>query len=193
MEFMSKNLIKIDRELSELDKFAIEFTKILQKYTKYVIISGYVSILLGRSRMSEDIDLFVPKMDLKVFKKFIEDLEENDFYCLNTEDTEDIYDHVLNHSAIRFAKVGNVIPNIEFKFVKSNFDNLAFDNCVNVKLRDEEIIISNLELQIVFKEKVLKSQKDIEDARHIRNVAKGHLDENLIKNYGDVLDGYFKK
>lgn len=193
MEFISKNVIKIDRELSELDKFTIEFTKILQKYTKYVVISGYVSILLGRSRMSEDVDLFVPKMNFEVFKKFIEDLRENNYYCLNAENIEDIYDHVLNHSAVRFAKINNVIPNMEFKFAKTKFDNIAFNDNIFVQLDNEEIIISNLELQIAFKEKILKSQKDIEDARHIRGVAREHLNISIIEEYKRILDGYFKK
>lgn len=193
MEFISKNVINIDRELSELDKFTIEFTKILQKYTKYVVISGYVSILLGRSRMSENVDLFVPKMDFEVFKKFIKEIKENNFYCLNAEDTEDIYDYVLNNSAVRFAKINNVIPNMEFKFAKTNFDNIAFNDNIIVKLDDEEIIISNLELQIAFKEKILKSQKDVEDARHIRGVAKEHLNMSIIEEYKRILNGYFEK
>jgi len=55
--------IKLDRELSDLDKFAIGFSKTIGRYTKYVIVSGYVSILLGRARASEDIDMLVPVMD----------------------------------------------------------------------------------------------------------------------------------
>jgi hypothetical protein len=45
-------------------------------------------------------------------------------------------------------------------------------------------------LQIAFKEKVLKSPKDIEDARHLRNVAEGHLDFDLIKKYEVLLAEY---
>ena len=60
MEFISKNNIKIDRELSELDIFTLDFINVLKKYTKYVLVSGYVSILLGRSRASEDIDVIIP-------------------------------------------------------------------------------------------------------------------------------------
>lgn len=62
MEFLSNKTIKIDRELSELDVFTIDFIKILKNYSDYVIVSGYVSILLGRARSSEDIDVIIPKM-----------------------------------------------------------------------------------------------------------------------------------
>ena len=58
MELKEKE-IKLNRELSELDKFALEFLSILKKYTDYVIISGYVAILLGRTRATDDIDVFI--------------------------------------------------------------------------------------------------------------------------------------
>jgi len=39
-----KSTITIDRELSDLDHFALEFIEILEKYTPYVLVSGYVAI-----------------------------------------------------------------------------------------------------------------------------------------------------
>ena len=61
MEFKyTKNEISIkDKTISALDSLVIEFTSILNKYAKYVIVSGYVAILFGRSRTSEDIDIVV--------------------------------------------------------------------------------------------------------------------------------------
>ncbi|MDI6737809.1 MAG: hypothetical protein QME12_04815 [Nanoarchaeota archaeon] len=67
MRFVSENIIEINRELSDLDLFAIDFIKVLKKHTRYVIISGYVSILLGRARASEDIDIIIPKMRIPDF------------------------------------------------------------------------------------------------------------------------------
>ena len=57
MEFADKNTIKLSKELSELDKIVIRFIDILKKYTDYVIVSGYVAILLGRDGGTEDIDI----------------------------------------------------------------------------------------------------------------------------------------
>jgi len=37
-------------------------------------VSGYVSILLGRTRATEDVDLLVPKMHFNGFKLLFEDL-----------------------------------------------------------------------------------------------------------------------
>ena len=75
MKFIDKKTIQIDRELSDLDKFTIEFIQILKKYTNYVIISGYVAILLGRSRASEDVDILIPKIDFSKFKTLYDELK----------------------------------------------------------------------------------------------------------------------
>ncbi len=191
MRFVSENVIEICRELSELDLFAIGFIKVLRKHTKYVIISGYVSILLGRARASEDIDIIIPKMHLPEFLQLFNALKADGFYCLNSETGENGYDYLKDNIALRFAKEGNVIPNIEMKFAKNKIDELTLNKTITVKIGNEELVISHLELQIAFKEAVLKSPKDIEDARHIRNVAKGHLNEELIEQYKKVLHEFY--
>ena len=85
MKFITNSKIEIDREPSDLDYFAIAFTKILEKHASYVIVSGYVSILLGRARASEDIDIIIPKIDFPTFQSLFKKLIQNDFYCLNAE------------------------------------------------------------------------------------------------------------
>jgi len=59
----SGNRIEIKRILSDLDKFVAGFVKILDGMKiKYVIVSGYVAILFGRTRGTEDIDIFISDM-----------------------------------------------------------------------------------------------------------------------------------
>jgi len=70
MEFIDKKSIKIDRELSELDCFTLDFIRILEKHVNYVLVHGYVSILLGRARASEDVDINQAKL-LKLIKHVI--------------------------------------------------------------------------------------------------------------------------
>ena len=53
-----KKELKLDRKISDLDKFVLDFCNLLERY---VLVSRYVSILLGRSRATEDIDLLIPK------------------------------------------------------------------------------------------------------------------------------------
>jgi RecA-family ATPase len=68
LEIEGKYIILRNKVVSKLDLFVIDFIKILEKYTDYVIVSGYVSILFGRSRGTEDIDIFIEKIDFKKFK-----------------------------------------------------------------------------------------------------------------------------
>ena len=191
MKFITDKMIKIDRELSDLDLFTLDFIKILRRYTKYAIISGYVSILLGRARASEDVDVIIPRMNFHDFSLLLKELKEHYFYCLNAESDKLIFEYLDEKYAIRFAKRGTVIPNIELKFSKSKIDELTLNKTITVRMAGQELIISHLELQIAFKEQILKSPKDIEDARHIRNIAKEHLNQGLIKKYEVMLHDFY--
>ncbi|MBI2124633.1 hypothetical protein HYT92_02465 [Candidatus Pacearchaeota archaeon] len=95
---------------------------------------------------------------------------------------------VSKHS-IRFAVEPSVSPNIEIKFSKDVYDYISLKEPLLVKINGFELRISYIELQIAFKEEVLKSNKDLEDARHLRLVAKGYLNENLINEYKKKLRG----
>lgn len=65
MEFDGDTLV-IDRTPSELDEMVLEFTEILDEDDiDYVIVSGYVAILTGRSRATEDIDIVIERLSLK--------------------------------------------------------------------------------------------------------------------------------
>lgn len=191
MNFIDSEHIEIDRELSDLDKFTIEFITILKKHIDYVIVSGYVAILLGRSRASEDVDVIIPKITFSDFKRLYKNLKENDFYCLNAEDEEIVYSYLEENLAIRFAKLDTIIPNVELKWIKNDFDKIALKKTIDVTIRDKIICISHLELQIAFKEVILKSPKDLEDALHLRSVAKEYLDFGLIQEYKERLHGFY--
>lgn len=187
MKFIDKTCIEIERELSDLDHLAFDFTTILQKYTPYVIVSGYVSILLGRARASEDIDVIIPKIDFSTLKKLVHDLNDRGFYCINETHDKEIFECLTEGLAVRFAKQKTMIPNIEMKWAKNTIDELALKKTITVKLPQGTLYISQLELQIAFKEIILKSPKDVEDARHLKEIAEKYLDKNLIKHYKEIL------
>ena len=192
MKFIDKKTIEINRELSELDNFTIGFIRILEKHADYVLVSGYVSILLGRSRASEDVDIISPKISFSTFQSFYQDLIDSGFICLNAEEDKTVYSYLENETAVRFAKKGKVIPNIEFKWVKNKFEDIALNNPITVKLSIEDLKISPLELQIAFKKEVLKSPKDLEDARHLEKIAESYLDNKLINKYRESLREFYK-
>lgn len=188
MEFINKKTIKLDKIPTLLDKFVVDFTRILQKHAKYVIVSGYVSILFGRSRATEDIDILVEKMSKNKFYDFHSDLQKNSYWCVNIENKDKILRMLLDGLAVRFAKKQNIIPNIEFKFVKNNLEKNAIKTSLDVIILTGRIKISNLELQIAYKEKVLKSDKDLEDAKHLEMVFKDKINKELLEKYRGMLE-----
>ncbi|KUL02790.1 MAG: Uncharacterized protein XE10_0600 [Methanoculleus marisnigri] len=53
--------------VTTLDRFVASVTDIIERYTGYVFVSGYVAILFGRARGTEDIDLFTDYCILSVY------------------------------------------------------------------------------------------------------------------------------
>jgi len=178
MEYIpNERKIVSKKVLNELDKLVLEFIGVVEKRVRYMIVSGYVAILLGRSRATEDVDILIERLDKNVFERIFSVLKEAGFYCLNCEAAMSAFKYLSQGEAIRFAKKRMVIPNFEVKFMKNSVEEECFKQCLKVEMGKKVLQVSNLELQIVFKEKILKSEKDIEDARHLRMV----FDEKLNK------------
>ena len=71
----TKDYIELkDKNLSELDKFVKDFIPVLKKHVKYVIVSGYVAILFGRNRNSEDVDIIIEKPDFNIFEELWDEI-----------------------------------------------------------------------------------------------------------------------
>lgn len=187
MRFINNRTIRLNKVLNLLDKFVLRFVRILERHTSYVIVSGYVSILLGRARATDDVDILIAKMSEDDFELLYRDLLKDGLWCINSSILGEVYDLLVSKIGIRFAPKGQSVPNVELKFLDSKYDKLALDKFILVKVGGADLKISHLELQIAFKEEVLKSNKDLEDARHLRGVAEGHLDEGLIESYKKEL------
>ena len=83
-----------------------------------------------------------------------------------------------------FIHIGSIL-------IKNKIDELSIGKIITVKIPKAEIKISNLDLQVAFKENALKSPKDLEDARYIRDVAEKFLDKKLINEYKRVLSEFY--
>lgn len=187
MKFINKNKIKLDKVINELDKFVLRFVKILEKHTGYVIVSGYVAILLGRNRATDDIDIIIPKLTKEKLSALDSDLVSNGYWCLNSSEIDDMYALLTSKHSIRYALEPLVSPNVEIKFSKDIYDDISLKNPILVRLNSGGLKISFIELQIAYKEEVLKSNKDLEDARFLRSVAGEYLNKNLINEYKKKL------
>lgn len=187
MEWIDGKKIKLEKSVNDLDRFVLLFIRIVEKYVEYVIISGYVAILLGRSRATEDVDLFIKPLEKEKFIKLYHELKEAGFWCLNAESNDEVYSYLKDNIAIRFANKGQTIPNLEVKFPKTRLEGDAFADFLEVETKEGIIKISSLEKQIAFKKYYLGSDKDLEDARHLEELFKEHLDKEKIKKYQELI------
>jgi hypothetical protein len=176
--------IYFNKELNHLDKLAVEFSRLLSGHKiGHVFISGYVAILFGRNRSSEDIDVICKKVSFDKFIKFWDDCIKK-FECIITADPKDAYhNYLLNKNAIRFAYKDKIIPNVELKFCSNDMHNEALSKAISVFVNNQFLPIPGLEQQIAFK-LYLGSEKDIEDARFLFKLFEERL---VLSNLDDYL------
>ena len=137
MEFeYTRDIISIENKvLTKLDEFVLDFLDVLEKYCSYVIISGYLSILFGRARGTEDVDIFIEHVDKKIFVSFYKELIKDNYYFLNPEDENGLYEMLTENLGIRAAKKDTIIPNIEMKYIKDDIDRFTLEKRVKIILR----------------------------------------------------------
>lgn len=170
-----------NKAISELDKFVFEITSKLAKLTDYVIVSGYIAILFGRSRTTEDIDILIKPIEFSAFVEFLKDISK-DFWVINPGNAEVLYGMLTDSLAIRIARKNEIIPNAEIKFAQKIIDMTTLENSIEVIINNKNRIrISPLELQIAYK-LFLGSEKDILDAVHLYELLKSIIDLEKI-NY----------
>jgi len=172
--------------VTALDRFVASVTEIIKRYTDYVIVSGYVAILFGRARGTEDIDLFIDYMDKDMFRSFFEEILARGFYFLNSDDVGEIYSMLRDGLAVRIAEKEKIIPNIEMKFKKDDFDRYAMNMAKVVTFEDIQFYISPIELQIAYK-LYLGSDKDIEDAVYLWVLFEEMPDDDLLRTFMERL------
>lgn len=197
MKFIGRNIIKLEKEINELDKFVLRFVKILEKHADYVIVSGYISILFGRTRTTEDIDIFIEELSKEKFTVLYGDFKKYGYWCLNAENIDEVYSYLKDGFAVRFALENKTIPNFEIKFAKDVSKKSALKDTLTVETKLGNIKISSLERQIAYKRYYLKSDKDLEDAAHIEKLFKDDIDASKVEQYkryiGDEMAKTWKR
>ncbi|PIN84462.1 hypothetical protein COV61_00045 [Candidatus Micrarchaeota archaeon CG11_big_fil_rev_8_21_14_0_20_47_5] len=163
-----------------MDKFVLSFCDILRKNSiNYVLVSGYVVIVFGRSRNTEDVDILFEDCGQEKFEKLFADLEKAGFACIQAKDAKSAYSVYLTEDlAIRFYTGDSPIPNIEFKFAKTALEKDTLDGKTSLMLNSKELFISPLEIQIAYK-LYIGNEKDINDARYLYRLFKDNL--NIAK------------
>jgi len=184
---LDNKTITFNKKLTNLDIFVKDFVEIIEELEiDYVIISGYISIVFGRSRNTEDIDTIIDRISKAKFDQLWIKLIA-DFECMNTSNKDEAYDYLNSNTALRFFKKDKFIPNMEIKFKKSRIDEFSLKNKIRVIIDNLKFNTSLIELQIAYK-LFMGSDKDIEDAKFLYNIFKSYLNikilEELLNDFG---------
>ena len=182
IRYSGNRILVGDKYLTLLDQFVLDFIRVLEPKTPYVIVSGYVAILFGRSRGTEDVDILISRLSKDTFGELHTALSEGGYEFLNAEYADSLYDMLLNRRGIRIAKKEQFIPNIELKFLKDDIARSVLFNRVEVNLSGVRVYISPIDIQIAYK-MYLGSQKDIEDALYLWEIFKDDLDHEDVKKW----------
>lgn len=184
------NKIIFDKVLSDLDKFVLETLEFID--FRYVIVNGYIPILFGRSRGTEDVDIIIEKMSYENFFGFCEKLTKNGYWFLNSENPKELFEMLEEGDSIRLAKRDMVIPNMELKFPKNKYDNYSLQNSRIVVMNSNQLRISSLEIQIPYKF-YLGSEKDIEDALYLYDLFSKSIDKIVLFKFCEDFGVELKK
>jgi hypothetical protein len=190
-----KRIIKIHKETkSTEDELVLGFSDVLEKAkVSYVVVAGYVAILFGRARRSDDVDFIAEHVNIEKFLEVCRIAKEHEFILMqgNIDDEASIrstYENYLNKGfGIRFMLKDTIVPNIEFKFSSTRFDDHSLKNSYKVFIDSlGPTHISPIELQIAYK-LALGSEKDVGDAIFLYTLLRPIIKEEVLEYWAREL------
>lgn len=174
--------VVVGREPNELDDLAVEFSTLLEELgIDHVFVAGYVAILAGRSRATEDIDVLVERVDGETIGELVERLEDASFWG-PAMPLEEMAEMLSGNDNIWIARDDEVIPHLEVKYPSDEFDRASLENSITARIGDAAVPIGPLELQIAYK-LYLGTQKDFEDAIHLYTLFGESLRTNELETW----------
>jgi hypothetical protein len=180
-------VLSVERELTPLDSLAIDVSTVLSTLDiDHAVVAGYVAILSGRARSTEDIDLLLDPLDRGEAQSLATALRDAGFWG-SAMPLSDLAGTLASGSNIRVARDGEVVPNVELKYATDEFDRESIDNAILAKIGGEELPVGPLELQIAYK-LYLGTQKDFEDAVHLYTMFEETLSTPALEQWIRKLD-----
>lgn len=190
---MGADLIRVSLNPDGVDSLAFDFCACLERLkVRYAIISGYVAILLGRNRLSEDVDLFTERLSLAKFRALHSALKPT-FESITPGGVERLYRDYLDageeSTSIRYARPGTFSPNLEVKFAQKPIHQYSLARRIAVDVNGQRVYIGPLEMGIVYKLK-MGTEKDLADARWIFDRTRDRLDRSELRRLMEELDAH---
>jgi hypothetical protein len=174
--------LTVDREPNQLDELAIGFSEILTRIgIDHVYIAGYVSILAGRARSTEDVDVLIEAIPEGKANELVEELVDEGFWG-PAMPLPSLHEMLTNGDNIWVAPDDQITPHLEVKFVRDEFDRASLRNAITARIDGQSIPIGPLELQIAYKLS-LGAQKDVEDAVHLYTLFEESLSGTRLEKW----------
>ncbi|WP_246041467.1 hypothetical protein [Halorubrum ezzemoulense] len=105
--------LSVDRALNQLDELAIAFSDILDQVgIEHVYIAGYVSILAGRARSTEDVDVLIEPIDEATADTLTTHLEAENFWG-PAMPLSSLYSMLENGDPVWVAPTDQITPHLE--------------------------------------------------------------------------------
>jgi hypothetical protein len=163
-----------------LDRLAKDFVSVIEKFSEYIIVSGFVAISHGRTRGTEDIDIIIRRVPKEKFTQMHNSLTKAGFECMQSGNPEEIYEYLEGNNSVRYTRKDRRIPEIELKFARDELDEYQLRTKKKLPLSGLDLWFSSIEMNIAFKEELLKSPKDMDDAKHLRIIYSEKISEKEI-------------
>ncbi|MBU4034976.1 MAG: hypothetical protein KKA35_00955 [Proteobacteria bacterium] len=127
--------------------------------------------------------MIIERIGKDAFTRLHDDLLQAGFECIQSENPEIIYDDYLkDKTRVRYVRKGRYLPEMELKLARDELDDYQIRTRKKLPLTGLNLYFSTIETNIAFKEELLKSEKDIDDADHLRIIYSDVLDEKEIIN-----------
>lgn len=194
--------LSLSRVPSALDEAVMEFTAVLDSVgVEYVIVSGYVVILTGRSRATEDVFVILEPLTDDRVDELIDALTDHGYYGMAMP-FDEVPAMLREGERVRIAEEGQLYPNFEVWFASNDVERVALEDALTAELDDHQLQISPIELQLAYKLQLAqrlgsKQGKDFEDALHLyltfgerlnTRALERYIDELGVQNYYDELE-----
>ena len=172
--------------ITELDDLVWQLVSRLGKYTNYVIVSGYIAILLGMERATQDVDVVISGFKSKEdFDRFFNELRELGWETIPS-DLDELY-FLLEKRNEKIDIFTDKQWYFDFKKVMNKWALMSLENPLIVKKGDYEFRIAPPEIQIPYK-LWLGSDKDIKDAAFLYEKLKPIIDKKAMEEIAGEMN-----
>lgn len=184
---LQNGTLVVGREPNRLDELAIEFSHVLNRFDiEHVYIAGYVSILAGRARSTQDVDVLIERIDTETANELAMTLVEEGFWGPAMPLTS-MYEMLDSGDDIWVVPDDQITPHLEVKFARDEFDLASLENAITARIGGKTVPIGPVELQIAYK-LYLGALKDVEDAVHLYTLFEESLSVPRLEEWVTRLD-----